>query len=692
MTAAASPNDPSPHAMAQRMPDLVSVIIPTYNRSRLVCQAIDSGLAQTHPAVEVIVIDDGSTDDTAERLATYGARIRVIRQPNAGVCAARNNGMAAARGDYIALLDSDDHWLPWKLAAQLAAFRARPELQFVHADTMIIDRSGHLLHERSRHRYYANFLGYLPEAALFESELMLDCRGSGDSAPADPIRLRIGDFSSKIFLGNFFNMSTVVLRRHLLARWGQFDTAVGNAGEDYEFFSRLVLSGPVGLLDVAAARCCVGGNDQLSKLRTHTALANLRTMAKIEQRLGGRLQLPPKVVRRRRRDAALWAGSALFDDDRPREARLYLRQALASGYLTPRGVIYWILSFLPLSAIRRLRTAYHRAKARLAAPALATALLAAPVHAATLEVGPGRAFDRPSAAARAAQDGDTIAIAPGNYYDCAVWTRSRLTIAGTGPDVLITDTTCQGKALFITSGDDITIRNITFARARVPDRNGAGIRAEGHNLTVESSRFMNNETGLLDGGLLGSTLRIIDCTFTANGVRDTTAPSPALSVGAIATLHVERSRFADSRGGAHILSGAGRTELLGNRIEDDATGVRDALVVLANGNALVMEDNLLRRGPNGTRLNAAVRADGGAGDLALRRNTLVNASDRPTALLLDWTQGEASFEGNVLQPGDVERSTEGSWRQQAIGTARALYGETRHLAGAGLRALRTLLP
>ncbi len=329
------------------------------------------------------------------------------------------------------------------------------------------------------------------------------------------------------------------------------------------------------------------------------------------------------------------------------------------------------------------------ATAALFAALLAAAITPVPAHAATLEVGPGRAFDRPSAAARTAQDGDTIAIDPGDYYDCAVWSRNRLTITGTGtggtPGAVITDTTCQGKALFITRGDDIAIRNLTFTRARVPDHNGAGIRAEGRNLTVESSRFLNNETGLLEGDQPGSTLRIIDCTFTANGVREATTPSPALSVGAIATLHVERSRFTDSRGGAHILSAAGRTELLGNRIEDDETGVRDALVVL-NGGTLLMEENTLRRGPGGARFNAAVHAYGDAGEMEFRRNTLTNASGRQVALLLDWSGSDAGFDANMLQPGDVERSTEGYWRQWAIGTARALYGGTRHLAGSALRA------
>jgi hypothetical protein len=331
--------------------------------------------------------------------------------------------------------------------------------------------------------------------------------------------------------------------------------------------------------------------------------------------------------------------------------------------------------------------------ARAAAPTILAALvLAAPGQAATLAVGTGLAFDRPSAAARVAQDGDTVAIAPGDYYDCAIWTHDHLTIAGTGPGVVITDTTCQGKGLFIVQGKDTTIRNITFARARVADSNGAGIRAEGRDLTVESSRFIDNQIGLLDGGRPGSTVRIIDCDFTTNGVRDIGPPSPALSVGAVATLHVERSRFADSHGGAHILSGAGRTELIGNRIEDGATGVRDALVVLANGGSLVMEDNLLRRAPSVARVNAAVHAyaAGPAGTLEFRRNTLVNASGRPAALLLDWSHGTPGFAANVLDRGDVERSTEGYWRNQAIQTARDLYAGARHLAADELRALRSI--
>ncbi len=352
--------------MSQAAADLVSVIIPTYNRARLVSIAVESALAQTHPAVEVIVVDDGSTDDTPDRLAAFGGRIRVLRQANAGVCAARNAGMALANGRFIAFLDSDDRWLPWKIAAQIAAFRAVPALQLTWTEAAIIDLDGRILHARSLRRYYRGSFSYLPEAALFESQLDLRESAPDLPVPEAEIPLRIGDFSRKVYLGNFFNMSTVMFRRELLARCGGFDVAVGNAGEDYEFYSRLAQCGPAGLIDLSAAQCCAGG--ALSRLRTHTALANLATIGKIDVLLAGRPHLPANIIRRRRRDSYAWAGMALFDDDRPAEARPYLARALAMGCAAPRVFAYWLLSFLPIAAIGSMRNAYHGMKKARPAP------------------------------------------------------------------------------------------------------------------------------------------------------------------------------------------------------------------------------------------------------------------------------------------------------------------------------------
>lgn len=101
----------------------VSIVIPTFNRALLVGKAIESVLAQTYQDFEVIVVDDGSTDNTAEELARFGDRICLIQQTNKGVSAARNTGIRAARGKWIAFLDSDDQWIPSKLDRQLDCLR-----------------------------------------------------------------------------------------------------------------------------------------------------------------------------------------------------------------------------------------------------------------------------------------------------------------------------------------------------------------------------------------------------------------------------------------------------------------------------------------------------------------------------------------------------------------------------------------
>jgi glycosyltransferase involved in cell wall biosynthesis len=98
---------------------LVSVIIPTYNRAKTIERAVNSVLAQTWKKVEVIVVDDGSTDQTGEILKTYGDKIRMIRQQNGGASAARNTGIKAATGEIISFLDSDDEWLPSKMERQV---------------------------------------------------------------------------------------------------------------------------------------------------------------------------------------------------------------------------------------------------------------------------------------------------------------------------------------------------------------------------------------------------------------------------------------------------------------------------------------------------------------------------------------------------------------------------------------------
>ena len=129
-------------------PGLVSVLIPTYNRAYIVEEAIESVLAQTYRPIEIIVVDDGSKDGTREALERFGDRIRYIYQDNAGLAAARNTGLAAARGEFVAFEDSDDVWVPWKLQAQVALMRHAPEIALSWTDMTAIDPAGAVLRER----------------------------------------------------------------------------------------------------------------------------------------------------------------------------------------------------------------------------------------------------------------------------------------------------------------------------------------------------------------------------------------------------------------------------------------------------------------------------------------------------------------------------------------------------------------
>ncbi len=120
---------------------LISCIVPVYNGERYLGETLDSILAQTHRPIEVIVVDDGSTDGTAAVVAGYADRVRYIRQPRAGPLVAYNRGVASARGAYLAFLDADDLWHPDKLARQMARFQERPDLALciTHVQNFWID-------------------------------------------------------------------------------------------------------------------------------------------------------------------------------------------------------------------------------------------------------------------------------------------------------------------------------------------------------------------------------------------------------------------------------------------------------------------------------------------------------------------------------------------------------------------------
>jgi glycosyltransferase involved in cell wall biosynthesis len=205
-------NDSSAIEHAEPVP-LVSVIIPTYNCERYITETITSVLDQQFRNLELIVVDDGSTDRTREIVAGFGDPVRLIKQSNARVCAARNRGLAESRGQFVCFMDHDDYWFPDKLARQIEAMHANPEVGVVY--------SGFIL-------WRANQNGVFPSPASFDL--------------AEYPTGRDEDFSGWIYhqflLDCWMLTSTAMFRREVFDRCAPFDVNLPYS-EDWELWLRL---------------------------------------------------------------------------------------------------------------------------------------------------------------------------------------------------------------------------------------------------------------------------------------------------------------------------------------------------------------------------------------------------------------------------------------------------------------------
>lgn len=205
----------------------VSVIIPTWNRSDLVPRAIGSVLDQSQGPAEVIVVDDGSNDDTAAQIASEFPSVHLLGQPHLGVSAARNHGIRMATCEWIALLDSDDEWLPDKLAQQVAMLESQPDLRACHTEEIWI-RNGRRVNPMHKHAK--------PSGWIFNHCLPLCC----------------------------VSPSSVILHRTVFENVGLFDESLP-ACEDYDMWLRVFQHYPVGLVETPQLIKYGGHSDQLSR-------------------------------------------------------------------------------------------------------------------------------------------------------------------------------------------------------------------------------------------------------------------------------------------------------------------------------------------------------------------------------------------------------------------------------------------
>ena len=349
--------------MRGEIPNLVSVVIPTYNRAGQITATVASALSQTYSPIEVIVVDDGSTDDTETEIGGFGREVVYIKQANEGVASARNRGMAEARGEFIALLDSDDVWYPWKIELQVATLQRRPDVGMVWTDMDTVDDDGRVLHRRHLQTYYRAYQ-YFPNDDLFWSSLPVAeiCQPSVDRLRGS--RFWIGDLSSAIVMGNLILLSTVLLRRSLVNRVGGFDPSLGYGAEDYDYFIRVCQHGPVGFLDVPSILYRIGAPDQLTHPSriVHLARYDLSVAEKAMQQGSNTLGLAPGLLRKRLSGAHAWIASIEFDAGRFKESREQSWQATRNGHRQPRILAYWLLSFLPNVWVRIIRARYRAMK------------------------------------------------------------------------------------------------------------------------------------------------------------------------------------------------------------------------------------------------------------------------------------------------------------------------------------------
>jgi glycosyltransferase involved in cell wall biosynthesis len=223
----------------------ISVVIPTHNRAHTLQRCLDSVLKQSEPADEVIVVDDGSDDDSLEVLARF-PDIDLIRQENKGVSAARNSGIEAASGDWIALLDSDDEWLPHKLETIRRAQTDNPDIHLFHSDEIWI-RNGVRVNPMNKHSKYGGdiFRHCLPLCVI--------------------------------------SPSAAVIRRDLFDEVGLFDPALP-ACEDYDLWLRICQRHPVHYSDEALIVKHGGHEDQLSRRHWGMDRFRIRTLDRLLRR------------------------------------------------------------------------------------------------------------------------------------------------------------------------------------------------------------------------------------------------------------------------------------------------------------------------------------------------------------------------------------------------------------------------
>jgi len=331
---------------------LFSVVIPTYNRRPLLARCLDSVRQASVAGTEIIVVDDGSTDDTAAYVRARVPDVRFVQQENRGVSAARNSGMRLARGRFIAFLDSDDTWYPQKLEVLERILAEVPDsvgLAFHDMDKRVDgDPSG-----RSYMREY--FGGHVPALeAPFGKEGRIRFRGAS-------IDFRFGPLYRGLIRGNVVQPSCAVIRRSVLETLGGFREDL-TVAEDSEYFLRIarqydVLYTPTVLATLEPPRPSSLSRPESNVLKIRNTIDYLETFGRTEPDAGAR-----ETIRMRLAELHGLMGYHHLSDRMPRDARPWLLESIRRNPRQTAGYAYLMLSCLPAPCL----SAMHRVKRLLA--------------------------------------------------------------------------------------------------------------------------------------------------------------------------------------------------------------------------------------------------------------------------------------------------------------------------------------
>jgi glycosyltransferase involved in cell wall biosynthesis len=324
---------------------MVDVVLPAYNGVRVIREALDSALAQEGVSSRVIVVDDGSTDDTAQVVRSYGSRITLRSQSNKGVSGARNTGLGLGEAPYVALLDQDDVWLPGKLARQVDLLRTHGNVGLVFTDMTLFQDDGEVVED--------GFLRATPRYALLERCVL--------GRDAHLLSERAGEAVTRY---NFISPSTVMLRRRAIEEVGGFDERL-RLCDDAECWMRLLRTWRA----IAIEKCLVRSRVWAGNASLHTDRM-LWERVMIAEKVRAHPELYPGNVAgylMRERAACLYRlGTIALRDGELQRAR---RHFLTSFRDSPRGATVLLLaaSFLGPRGRRLLAWARRAAGVRMAA-------------------------------------------------------------------------------------------------------------------------------------------------------------------------------------------------------------------------------------------------------------------------------------------------------------------------------------